>query len=145
MIKKFYKNIHFLPRLWFLIKAFDLFNSPLWILESLDPRDRINNSNKVKCNLSVYLKKHCFLCTFLCFFRNWLPIINPKNDENISVLRVRQAQYISQGWVKIGGLLLLITSAILTSFSTLLAHIFRKVRFTCTLKKFCTASTFLEL
>ena len=145
MIKRFYKNIHFFPRLWFLIKAFDLFNSPLWILESLDPRDRINNSNEVKCNLSVYLKKHCFLSTFLCFFRNWLPIINPKNDENISVLRVIQAQYISQGWVKIGGLLLLITSAILTSFSTLLAHIFRKVRFTCTLKKFCTASTFLEL
>ena len=97
------KKLRFLLLFWFLINTFDLIYPPLWILENQDPRETEKNSSKVKRNLSVYLSKHCFLCIFVCFFTNWLPIMNPKNDEHTPIVRGIQTKYVIWERVKIGG------------------------------------------
>ena len=61
-------------KIWFLANLIwrsilSPFYAPL-ILKSLDPKDITKISWKVKCNLSVYLNKHCFLCIFVYFFIN---------------------------------------------------------------------------
>ena len=108
--------MHFLPLFRFPVKTFDLFYSTLWILVGPDPRDRIKKFIETKVQSFCLLEQTLFPI-YLCVFLHWLPIMNPKSDENTPVLKGIQAKYVSRKRVKIDGLLLLITSSILTTFT----------------------------
>ena len=62
------KKLHFLPLFWFLIKTFDLFYPPLWILDSLDPTNRVKEFLESKVQPFCLLEQTLFsmhLCVFI--------------------------------------------------------------------------------
>ena len=73
----------------------------------------------------------------VCFFTSSLPIIMVKDDETTPVLRWMQVKSVIRERVIIGGIILHMTSPILTIFIQFLACTLRNIWSTFTLKDFC--------